>query len=406
MISGKDRRKALIGLARVHDAKGTGPSSSAADPIEAQPLSVAPAEGPGPERKRRRLVRASASTAAAAVAVAATSTEEESSGSPLIHRRRRLPVVEGTSPLQPGGAEVVEVEENSPPLPSAQPAPTLPSPRQMPSSPPAGQSLGQPALPAGGVSALPEGPPPPLPTPAATTDQGEASSRPNASGASHEKFSKVIALVRQLISNREFVDWSGDEVDMHLAKQLVLSLEFSTQHRKQIALEKRVQELEHDKGSLQSDFEAAQGSVALMRGMVEKSRREYLAQVQETIKTEILMGQAVTAKDCEILSLQQANSELAGKLEASEEKVATGKKELEEAKSQLEEAFSSIASLTSAKETAEAEKAAFMGAGAEALADGFEFALEQVQCVLPDLDLSQFSIHNEVEDGKLIPPPS
>ena len=74
---------------------------------------------------------------------------------------------------------------------------------------------------------------------------------------------------------------------MHLAKQIVLSLEFSTQHRKQIALEKRVKELEHDKGSLQSDFEAAQESVALLRGMVEKSRGEYLVQVQETIKTEM-----------------------------------------------------------------------------------------------------------------------
>ena len=56
-------------------------------------------------------------------------------------------------------------------------------------------------------------------------------------------------MVRQLISNRELVEWNGDEVDMHLARQMVLSLEFSTQHRKQIALEKRVKELEHDKES-------------------------------------------------------------------------------------------------------------------------------------------------------------
>ena len=46
---------------------------------------------------------------------------------------------------------------------------------------------------------------------------------------------------------------------MHLARQMVLSLEYSTQHRKRIALEKRVKELEHDKESLQSDFEAAKG---------------------------------------------------------------------------------------------------------------------------------------------------
>ena len=34
---------------------------------------------------------------------------------------------------------------------------------------------------------------------------------------------------------------------MHLAKQIVLSLEFSTQHRKQLIMEKRIKELEHDK---------------------------------------------------------------------------------------------------------------------------------------------------------------
>ena len=91
---------------------------------------------------------------------------------------------------------------------------------------------------------------------------------------------------------------------MHLAKQIVLSLEFSTQHRKQLVLEKRIKELEHDKESLQSDFEAAQGSVDLMRDMVEKSRKEYLSQVQETIKTEILMGQAVNTLDSEVVELR------------------------------------------------------------------------------------------------------
>ena len=45
-----------------------------------------------------------------------------------------------------------------------------------------------------------------------------------------------------------------------------------------------------------------------------------------------------------------------------------------------------------------------MNVGADALTDGFELALEQVRCVLPDLDLSQFSIYHEVVDGKLIPP--
>ena len=139
-MSGKDRRLALLELAKRRGTKGTGSSSSTTEPIAAPPLSVVPAEGPEQGRKRKRLVKASTSLAAAA------STEEESSGSPLIHRQRKMPAVEGASSLQPGEIEVVEVEEGSPPPPCTQPAsePTcLPSPcqqlpptSQLPSPPP------------------------------------------------------------------------------------------------------------------------------------------------------------------------------------------------------------------------------------------------------------------------------
>ena len=61
---------------------------------------------------------------------------------------------------------------------------------------------------------------------------------------------------------------------------------------------------------------------------MEKSRKEYLSQVQETIKTEILMGQVVNTLDSEVVelrsriinleaessSLRQLNSQLAGDL--------------------------------------------------------------------------------------------
>ena len=205
---------------------------------------------------------------------------------------------------------------------------------------------------------------------------------------------------------------------MHLAKQVVLSLEFSTQHRKQLALEKRVKDLEHDKESLRSDFEAAQGSVELMRGMVEKARREYLAQVQETMKTEILMGQTVKllglhgggAAGRDLLP-RQLNSQIVGELESTKEAAAAGEKRLEEVVGKLSEAASSLAAITTERDATEASKqklevenADLMNVGADALTDGFELALEQIRCVLPDLDLSQFSIYHEVVDGKLIPP--
>ncbi|XP_068498427.1 uncharacterized protein [Phaseolus vulgaris] len=417
-MSGKERRKALLELARLQGAKGTGSSSSTTDPIAAPPLSVAPAEGPEPGRKRRKLVKAFPSSAAPA-----PSTEEESSGSPLVHRKRKLPAVGGASSLQPGEIEVVEIEEDSPSPPSIQPAPVptfFPSPQQLPSPiprspspPPAGQPLGQSTPPAGGDStrsgdlAGPLVSPPPLPTSAATAKDGGASSRPSGSGATNENFSRVIALVRQLIRSRELIEWNREEVDMHLAKQIVLSLEFSTQHRKQLIMEKRIKELEHDKESLQSDFEAAQGSVELMRAI-------------NVLDCEVVeLRGKVTHLEAETSSLRKLNSQLAGDLESARETATTGEKKLEEAvsklseaKGQLEEAASSIASLTTEKNAAEASKqklevenADLMGVGAEALADGFELALEQIKCVLPDLDLSQFSIYHEVVDGKLIPPP-
>jgi len=90
----------------------------------------------------------------------------------------------------------------------------------------------------------------PLPTSATAAEGGGASSRPSGSGATNENFSRVIALVRQLIRSRELIEWNGEEVDMHLVKQIVLSLEFSTQHRKQLIMEKKIKELEHDKESL------------------------------------------------------------------------------------------------------------------------------------------------------------
>jgi len=77
-MSGKERKKALLELARLKGGKGTGSSSSTTEPIAAPPLSVAPAEGPEPGRKRRKLVKALPSSAAAA---AAPSTGEESSSS-------------------------------------------------------------------------------------------------------------------------------------------------------------------------------------------------------------------------------------------------------------------------------------------------------------------------------------
>ena len=82
------------------------------------------------------------------------------------------------------------------------------------------------------------------------------------------------------------------------------------------------------------------------------------------------------------------------KLEEALSELSVVKFELAEAKGKLEEAASSIASLTieknaleTSKQELEAENAELMNVGADALADGFELAFEQICCVLPDLDL-------------------
>ena len=41
---------------------------------------------------------------------------------------------------------------------------------------------------------------------------------------------------------------------------------------------------------------------------------------------------------------------------------------------------------------------------AQVLTSGFSVALEQLACKYPDLDLSDFSVYNEVVDGKIVPP--
>jgi len=40
---------------------------------------------------------------------------------------------------------------------------------------------------------------------------------------------------------------------------------------------------------------------------------------------------------------------------------------------------------------------------AHVLTSGFGAALEQIACEYPDLDLSKFSVYNEVVDGKIVP---
>ena len=61
-------------------------------------------------------------------------------------------------------------------------------------------------------------------------------------------------------------------MDLHLARQLVLSLEFSTQHRRIKKLEGKMRELYSQKESLQSYYETLQNTNELLRNMVEEAK--------------------------------------------------------------------------------------------------------------------------------------
>jgi len=78
---------------------------------------------------------------------------------------------------------------------------------------------------------------------------------------------------------------------------MVLSLEFSTQHRRLEKLEGKVKELLSQQESLRNDYEALQDTNGMLKDMLEESKMARVQQVQETIKTEMLMGDAVTALD-------------------------------------------------------------------------------------------------------------
>jgi len=52
----------------------------------------------------------------------------------------------------------------------------------------------------------------------------------------------------------------------------------------------------------------------------------------------------------------------------------------------------------------EAEKTKLLEEAADTFAEGFDLALEQVNCVFPEADYSQFAMDFEVVDGEIIRP--
>ncbi|XP_068504016.1 uncharacterized protein [Phaseolus vulgaris] len=392
MTSDKERRQRLLALARSRQAAGAPTEVEAtAEPLRASPISVAPAEGRETrgDKKRRRLVKAPTTV---------ITVEEESSGSPLVQRKRK-------------GTEGPEGDAS--PLPQAHASPERPpSPAPLSSPPPAKSP--PPTQAAGSGIVRSEETPHPLPSPrpqdSATTTEGGGESSFRVTGPSAEGLPKVLRLTKQLLQNQELIKWSSSELDLHLARQMVLSLEFSTRHRRLEKLEGRVKELLGQQESLQSDYEALQDTNSMLKKMLEETQMARVQQIQETIKTEMLMGDAVATLDSQLMEttgkavqlkaettyMRQQNANLTEALATSDQK---------------QDAESTIATLTTEKAVLEADKAGFESEkaklweeAADTFTEGFDFAIEQLKCAFPEVDRSQLSINFEVVDGKIVRP--
>jgi len=144
----------------------------------------------------------------------------------------------------------------------------------------------------------------------------------------------------------------------------VLSLEFSTQHRRIEKLEGKMGELINQKESLQSDYEALQSTNEILRDMVEEAKRGRTLQVQETIKTKMLMGDAVAALDAELvettaraIQLEAENAFLRQQIANLAEALAANERRANDQGSELKEAESAIATLVTEKVVLETDKA-------------------------------------------------
>ena len=207
-------------------------------------------------------------------------------------------------------------------------------------------------------------------------------------------------------------------MDLHLARQLVLSLEFSSQHRRIEKLEGKMGELINQKESLQSDYEALQSTNEMLKNMVEEAKRGRAPQVQETIRTEMMMGDAIAALDADLLEttgraiqIEVENAFLRQQIANQAEVLAATERRANDQGSKLKEAESTIATLITEKvvlETdkveLETEKAKLWEEAANTFVDGFDFALEQVKCIFPEAVYSQFGMDFEVVDGKIVRP--
>jgi len=130
------------------------------------------------------------------------------------------------------------------------------------------------------------------------------------------------------------------------------------------------------------------------------------------------MGDAIAALDAELvettgraIQLEAENAFLRQQIANLAEPLAANERHANDQGSKLKEAESTIATLITEKVVLETDKAKLKGEktklseeAADTFAEGFDLTLEQVKCVFPEADCSQFAIDFEVVDGKIVHP--
>ena len=130
------------------------------------------------------------------------------------------------------------------------------------------------------------------------------------------------------------------------------------------------------------------------------------------------MGDAVAALDADLLEttgraiqLEAENAFLCQQIANQAEVLAATERRANDQGSKLKEAESTITTLITEKVVLETdkvelenEKAKLWEEAADTFADGFDLALEQVKCIFPEADYSQFAMDFEVVDGKIVRP--
>jgi len=409
---GKERMARLRSIAKLHNL-ATGSQTipnSVAEAAAAQGKSpqIGPSTTvalPTPERKKLPPKRAKRKTPR----VVSDEEEDESTEDGLVCKRKRAtvaepPTAEGTSPnyaKKPPSAskpfesagDVLPSNASAAGATQEQLADTQASPQlaaKLPASPPrheiplAIQSC------EGGGENRPSIPPPTLALPA-PLQEALKSFTAHLNAMVVENLPQVVgealkdSLIKFETDNRihqEEASTARGEAGKLKCDMLMQGLEFS---RVENALNDELQSLRNDKAELRQKLHAKLQEVVELESKLVPMRAK-IAELEEAQKT----GEAKMAK------LEKRSTEretLLGKVEANRDKKS---KELSETTVELAQVREENSGLKKKINELELE-------AAQVLTSGFGAALEQFACEFPDIDLSKFSVYNEVVDGKIMP---